>query len=233
MYKKLFVILLLSLSFVSAARGRVHMSDINAVTFTSGYRTRSRRGETYPQMQLDRHTPRAIRRASPSSIQCYQQAYNAFNGESHWECVADLPRGVKLGNFHISCEGYDYPGDEFVLDGSCAINYRLERAKSSYKYSSSFTPITEKRSFELSEMLVVVFIVVVFIVLIKGCSMYHDTTASHIATAAVSYAVGRATAPRRILNFRRNNYAYSTPLADVIEADDTRTSTSHGTGSSR
>jgi hypothetical protein len=38
-----------------------------------------------------------------------------------WECKADLNKAVKFGELKVSCEGYDYPNDEYILAGSCGV----------------------------------------------------------------------------------------------------------------
>jgi hypothetical protein len=39
-----------------------------------------------------------------------------------WECqTTDLPFYDYLSTYTVSCEGYDYIGDPFVLEGSCAV----------------------------------------------------------------------------------------------------------------
>merc|ERR1719166_349784 len=34
--------------------------------------------------------------------------------------------GVRFGKVEVICEGYDYPEDEFILAGSCGLEYTLE-----------------------------------------------------------------------------------------------------------
>lgn len=34
--------------------------------------------------------------------------------DAQWECKASLPSNFRLGKTIVSCEGYDYPDDEFV-----------------------------------------------------------------------------------------------------------------------
>merc|ERR1719166_15103 len=45
---------------------------------------------------------------------------------------------VRLGRVEVVCEGYDYPEDDFILAGSCGLEYSLELTKegrSQEKYS--------------------------------------------------------------------------------------------------
>lgn len=42
-----------------------------------------------------------------------------------WACRAELPEEFKLGGTEVVCEGYESAEDEWVLRGSCAVEYRL------------------------------------------------------------------------------------------------------------
>ncbi|CAM9221001.1 unnamed protein product, partial [Ectocarpus fasciculatus] len=43
-----------------------------------------------------------------------------------WSCTASsLPKDTELGSVNVSCEGYTYQNDPYVLDGSCAMEYTL------------------------------------------------------------------------------------------------------------
>lgn len=42
-----------------------------------------------------------------------------------WKCLADLPLGLSFGAVDVSCEGYAYPDDPYILDGSCGLEYEL------------------------------------------------------------------------------------------------------------
>lgn len=46
-----------------------------------------------------------------------------------WDCNAQLSYGVQFEKLRITCEGYDYPDDPFVLVDSCGviqINFKIE-----------------------------------------------------------------------------------------------------------
>ena len=49
---------------------------------------------------------------------------------SEWQCTpaAGLPPGVSVTQVRVACEGYDEPGDSFVLRGSCGVRYGLDVA---------------------------------------------------------------------------------------------------------
>ena len=37
----------------------------------------------------------------------------------HGQCEADLPTSLRFGKTVVSCEGWDYAGDDHVLKGAC------------------------------------------------------------------------------------------------------------------
>ncbi|XP_054931277.1 store-operated calcium entry-associated regulatory factor-like [Dermacentor andersoni] len=45
-----------------------------------------------------------------------------------WECKAEM-KSQKFGLIQVRCEGYDSPQDEYVLLGSCRLEYYLERTE--------------------------------------------------------------------------------------------------------
>lgn len=45
-----------------------------------------------------------------------------------WECKAELDSKYKFGRIQVSCEGYDYPDDPYILRGSCGVSFeQLEK----------------------------------------------------------------------------------------------------------
>lgn len=62
-----------------------------------------------------------------------------------WQCKADLENTCRFGQIEVSCEGYDYPDDPYILRGSCSLLFRLElteegerRVKNSGSFGSSY-----------------------------------------------------------------------------------------------
>ncbi|KDN38401.1 hypothetical protein RSAG8_09495, partial [Rhizoctonia solani AG-8 WAC10335] len=58
-------------------------------------------------------------------------------GDSDWKCEADLPASLRFGKLQVSCEGWDRPGDPYVLKGSCGLTYSLARIPSGNQYGHS------------------------------------------------------------------------------------------------
>lgn len=62
-----------------------------------------------------------------------------------WQCKADLENAYRFGQLEVSCEGYDYPDDPYILRGSCSLLFRLElteegerKVKNSGSFGSSY-----------------------------------------------------------------------------------------------
>lgn len=45
---------------------------------------------------------------------------------SQWECKTDLDIAYKFGKTVVSCEGYESSEDQYVLRGSCGLEYELD-----------------------------------------------------------------------------------------------------------
>ena len=63
----------------------------------------------------------------PAVVQCYNRGWDGR--EVQWECKADMEGAVRFGRVEVVCEGYDYPEDDFILAGSCGLEYTLELTK--------------------------------------------------------------------------------------------------------
>ena len=46
--------------------------------------------------------------------------------EYQWKCEAEMPIEYRFGRIRVSCEGYASSSDEYVLEGSCGLEYELE-----------------------------------------------------------------------------------------------------------
>lgn len=95
---------------------RIRMSDIRTLTFYNDRRTAYRRTSPLPQLTCV-GTP--CSRYQPDVVQCQAM------GDGQWKCTADLPSTMRMGRVEVSCEGYDFAEDEWVLKDSCALTYHL------------------------------------------------------------------------------------------------------------
>ena len=63
----------------------------------------------------------------PELVQCYNRGTDGMSIQ--WECKAEMDNSLRFGKVEVVCEGYDYPGDPYILVGSCGLEYHLELTK--------------------------------------------------------------------------------------------------------
>lgn len=101
---------------------RVRLQDIKVLTLRHGEMTTGRRSR--PLKQLNCVGGSAKGKFNPSVVQCYNRG---FDGTSvQWECKADMDTLYRFGDIQVACEGYDFPGDPYILTGSCGLEYTLQ-----------------------------------------------------------------------------------------------------------
>ncbi|XP_034376528.1 store-operated calcium entry-associated regulatory factor [Arvicanthis niloticus] len=123
--------LLLLLSFLLVAGpalcwndpDRILLRDVKALTLYSDRYTTSRRLDPIPQLKCvggtagcDAYTPRVI--------QCQNKGWDGYDVQ--WECKTDLDIAYKFGKTVVSCEGYESSEDQYILRGSCGLEYNLD-----------------------------------------------------------------------------------------------------------
>ncbi|CAN8004337.1 unnamed protein product, partial [Ixodes hexagonus] len=123
---------LLVFSIVSAHR-KVKLSDVKTLTLSHGSFTTGRRSSPIPQLTCIGGSAGCTN--LPPSVQCYNRGSDGI--DIQWECKADLPKSLKFGHIEVACEGYDYPDDPYILQGSCGLEYKLERTGHGYGEDST------------------------------------------------------------------------------------------------
>jgi len=58
-------------------------------------------------------------------FQCRNVGSDGFDVQ--WECKAEMDDSYRFGKIQVSCEGYDYPNDPYVLKGNtwCKVLIRI------------------------------------------------------------------------------------------------------------
>lgn len=105
---------------------KVLMRDIKVLVFNKGAYTIGRHNSRIPQLNYIGGNGKAhIHKVN--SIQCRNHGYDGR--DIIWDCAADIAEDndykIILGKRYISCEGYEYPGDPYILNESCNIEYLL------------------------------------------------------------------------------------------------------------
>ncbi|KAI0259894.1 glycoside hydrolase superfamily [Gloeopeniophorella convolvens] len=99
---------------------RIKLADIPALTLYKDEPTLARRGKSIPQLVCK---GKACKVFTPDVIRCTN--IGGRGTEVDWKCETDLPDTLRLGRVEVSCEGWEGPGDLYVLKGSCSLEYRL------------------------------------------------------------------------------------------------------------
>lgn len=95
---------------------KVRFSDIRTLTLYRGRMTTARRLEPIPQLTCEGSL---CHKFQPAVVQCQN------SGDNQWKCESQLPLWAQLGAVQVSCEGWNFSDDIFVLKGSCALRYEL------------------------------------------------------------------------------------------------------------
>lgn len=99
---------------------RIQLQNIPALTFYKGALTAARRADAIQQLTC---VGKACKLYQPEAIRCTNLGGSGNNVD--WKCETDLPSSLRLGQVRVSCEGWSKPGDSYVLQGSCGLEYRL------------------------------------------------------------------------------------------------------------
>eukprot|EP01125_Pyxidicula_operculata_P009061 TRINITY_DN2996_c0_g1_i1.p1 TRINITY_DN2996_c0_g1~~TRINITY_DN2996_c0_g1_i1.p1 ORF type:complete len:329 (+),score=65.28 TRINITY_DN2996_c0_g1_i1:51-989(+) len=128
------VILVYLISSSECSTDRVLLTDIKALTLRKNMMTTSRRSSPINQLTCIGGSAMSSN-YHPTDVQCINVGSDGYDVQ--WECKADLDESVKFGAITVSCEGYDYAGDSYVLRGSCGLEYELEYTSKGKSSSSS------------------------------------------------------------------------------------------------
>lgn len=113
---------LFTLFFTAAMAGhtKVKLSEVQTLILRDGEMTTGRRSSPVPQLSC--HGEYCSVR--PSEVVC--RNIGSSGKDPSWKCDADMEL-LKFGyDLDIQCEGYEYPDDPYVLEGSCGLSYSLK-----------------------------------------------------------------------------------------------------------
>jgi hypothetical protein len=109
---------------VEGDSSRLFLESVKILVLEKGRMTKSRRKAPIPQLQCD-HSKVCGSKNELSSLACRNQGLGG-DGAVIWLCDTDLPSGWKLSRVTISCEGYNFPSDPYILAGSCGATYSID-----------------------------------------------------------------------------------------------------------
>lgn len=124
--KRAFILLFTFLFWESVCSwndGSVLLRDIQVLTLYKGRYTTGRRTSPVPQLQCVGGSA-GCHAFVPEVVQCQNKGWDGVDVQ--WECKTDMENAYRFGRIEVSCEGYNHPSDQYVLTGSCGLEYTLE-----------------------------------------------------------------------------------------------------------
>lgn len=106
-------------------KNAILLSEVQSLTLRGGgAQTAHRRVAAAPQLKCLSHRD-VCRLHDVDLMRCTNQGSGYSDQDIQWSCTANLPPTLKLGSTDVICEGYASSDDEYVLKGSCGVEYRL------------------------------------------------------------------------------------------------------------
>ncbi|XP_053226699.1 store-operated calcium entry-associated regulatory factor [Podarcis raffonei] len=118
-----------------AQQDKILLREIQALTLYPGRFTNYRRTSPVPQLHCTGGSA-GCAAYTPEVVQCYNKGWDGQDVQ--WECKAHMDISYRFGKIEVSCEGYDYPDDPYILKGSCGLEYTLELTKEGQQKANSF-----------------------------------------------------------------------------------------------
>ncbi|XP_069128119.1 store-operated calcium entry-associated regulatory factor-like [Argopecten irradians] len=107
----------------SSGRDGVLLSDVKTLTLYNGKMTNSRRSAPVPQLKCVGGSA-GCGAFVPQVVQCTNRGSDGYDVQ--WECKTDMDNAYRFGRVEVSCEGYEYPDDPYILRGSCGLEYTID-----------------------------------------------------------------------------------------------------------
>ncbi|XP_062243792.1 store-operated calcium entry-associated regulatory factor [Platichthys flesus] len=103
--------------------GSVLLRDVQVLTLYKDRYTRAQRSKPIPQLQCVGGSA-GCQAFVPEVVQCQNKGWDGVDVQ--WECKTDMEHAYRFGRIEVSCEGYNHPADDYILKGSCGLEYSLE-----------------------------------------------------------------------------------------------------------
>src|SRR5665648_198286 len=141
-------------AIVSGAPQRIRLTEVQSLVFNRDAFTLGRRSDSLPQLIC---TGGPCDQYGPPAVLCTNVGSNGV--DVNWKCEAEHTGPVKFKQLTVSCEGYEYPQDPYILSGSCALEYSLE-----------FLP-SALSSIDVEDPLLIFFQILAFTMILVLCAM--------------------------------------------------------------
>ena len=110
------------LIFLGGVQAQTLLSGVEHLTMVNGQMTTGNRSSPVPQIKCVGGSTGCL--DVPVTMECKNIGYDGK--DVMWECTGDLDVGYKFGRTDVFCEGYEFPDDDHILNGSCGVEYTLE-----------------------------------------------------------------------------------------------------------
>lgn len=120
------VLILVLTTTIYAARPkpeRVLLSNVKSLTLRKDLKTTHNRVSAAPQLACIGGTAKGLYEIDV--LRCKNAGSSYGDEDIQWTCAASLPSEFKLGSTDVICEGFASSDDEYVLKGSCGVEYCL------------------------------------------------------------------------------------------------------------
>ena len=200
------------------------LREIDTLVLYNGKFTAGRRSPPVPQMTCIGGSGQSFQH-KVESVHCHN---TGFDGRDViWRCEAELPKieegghlyELKFGKVEVSCEGYDYPDDPFILVDSCGLEYTLNAEQ--VGISSTRMGYVPSRGYETVNVVsadweyrsvVLTLVFLLFIIFVIGCMCFDKSpTATHATYTAPRTSTTTRTTYATPLSSTTTRTTYATP----------------------
>lgn len=124
-------------------KDKILLAGVERLTFHRHKMTTSRRTHTIHQLSCVGGTA-GCKLFKPDTVECQRGALDHVKGRHNWICKADIDDRVEFKHVEVICEGYDYPEDDYILLGSCGLEFTLDyKNPHDYHHTSYFKHMDE------------------------------------------------------------------------------------------
>lgn len=112
-----------SLSSLHKTEGeKILLKDVKVISLYQNQMTTARRSTPVPQLKCIGGSA-GCHAFVPKQVHCYNKGLDGNN--ILWDCKTNMDKKYRFGHLAISCEGFDYSDDPYILANSCGLEYTI------------------------------------------------------------------------------------------------------------
>ncbi|XP_029648030.1 store-operated calcium entry-associated regulatory factor-like [Octopus sinensis] len=104
---------------------RILLKDVTVISLYQNQMTTARRLTPVPQLKCIGGSAGCYAFV-PKQVHCYNKGLDGNN--VLWDCKTNMDKKYRFGHLAISCEGFDYSDDPYVLANSCGLEYTINNS---------------------------------------------------------------------------------------------------------